>query len=114
MDAGIIERMRIDSVSQLKAALEAAANRTVKAPGAASAVDGRPDFGAALDRALQKVSETQQHSAQMQRAFTTGDPQVSLEQTMVAMQKSQVAFQAAVTVRNRLVAAYTEIMNMSV
>jgi len=30
------------------------------------------------------------------------------------MQKAQVSFQAALTVRNRLVAAYTDIMNMQV
>jgi flagellar hook-basal body complex protein FliE len=33
---------------------------------------------------------------------------------MVAMQKAQIGFQAAVTVRNRLVSAYTDIMNMQV
>jgi flagellar hook-basal body complex protein FliE len=43
-----------------------------------------------------------------------GNPGVSLEQTMVAMQKAQVGFQATLTVRNRLVSAYSEIMNMQV
>ena len=43
-----------------------------------------------------------------------GAETVSLEDTMVAMQKAQVGFQAAVTVRNRLVSAYTDIMNMQV
>jgi flagellar hook-basal body complex protein FliE len=42
------------------------------------------------------------------------NPSVSLEETMVAMQKAQVGFQATLAVRNRLVAAYSEIMNMQV
>ena len=41
-------------------------------------------------------------------------PGATLEQTMVAMQKAQIGFQAAVTVRNKLVSAYTDIMNMQV
>jgi flagellar hook-basal body complex protein FliE len=39
---------------------------------------------------------------------------VGLEETMIAMQKSQIGFQAAMTVRNRLVSAYTDVMNMQV
>jgi flagellar hook-basal body complex protein FliE len=50
----------------------------------------------------------------MQREFSLDNPTVSLEGTMVAMQKSQIGFQAAVQVRNRLLSAYTDIMNMQV
>jgi len=42
------------------------------------------------------------------------NPTVSLEETMVAMQRSQIGFQATLQVRNRLVQAYSEIMNMQV
>ena len=65
-------------------------------------------------QALRAVSETQNESTSLQREFQLGNPEVSLEQTMLAMQKSQLGFQAAVSVRNRLVQAYTEIMNMQV
>lgn len=87
--------------------------------GIAGLEDGVPTVGGtsfkdALGQALGSVSATQNASADLQRRFTAGDPTVSLEQTMVAMQKSQIAFQGAVTVRNRLVSAYTDIMNMSV
>jgi len=78
--------------------------------GAASA----GSFSGALNEALQGVSRLQDDSATLQRRFLMGDEGASLEQTMMAMQKSQVAFQAALTVRNRLVAAYTDIMNMPV
>jgi flagellar hook-basal body complex protein FliE len=43
-----------------------------------------------------------------------GNPSVSLEETMVAMQKAQIGFQTALQVRNRMVQSYTEIMNMQV
>jgi flagellar hook-basal body complex protein FliE len=50
----------------------------------------------------------------MQREVQLDNPEVSLEQTMVAMQKAQIGFQAVLAVRNRLVQAYSEIMNMQV
>ena len=39
---------------------------------------------------------------------------VSLEETVLAMQKAQIGFQATLQVRNRLLQAYSEIMNMQV
>lgn len=83
-------------------------------PGAASAAQGKDSFSGALNNALQGVSRLQEESVTLQRRFLMGDEGVSLERTMMAMQQSQVAFQAALTVRNRLVAAYTDIMNMPV
>jgi flagellar hook-basal body complex protein FliE len=50
----------------------------------------------------------------MAEAFQTDPGSVSLEDAMVAMQKSQIGFQSALHVRNRLVSAYTDIMNMQV
>jgi flagellar hook-basal body complex protein FliE len=72
------------------------------------------EFTKALSEALQGVSQTQNDAARLQRQFQLGAEGVSLEETMVAVQKSQIAFQAALTVRNRLVSAYTDIMNMNV
>jgi len=50
----------------------------------------------------------------LQTEVQKGNPNVSLEETMLAMQKSQIGFQATLHVRNRMVQAYTDIMNMSV
>lgn len=105
--------MDIKSIDQLKTALEAASRIRSSAPPEAGAA-GVSSFGSALDKALNDVSELQQDAQKMQKAFQQGDPSVSLEQTMVSMQKSAVSFQAALTVRNRLVSAYTDIMNMQV
>ncbi len=71
-------------------------------------------FQNALAQALGDVSKTQNEAARLQREVQLGNPTVSLEETMVAMQKAQIGFQATLTVRNRLVQAYTDIMNMQV
>lgn len=71
-------------------------------------------FRGAMVEALRNVSRDQLESQRLQREFSLDNPTVSLEQTMVAMQKSQVGLQAAIQVRNRLLSAYTDIMNMQV
>ena len=71
-------------------------------------------FGQALQSALQSVSATQNQYSELQRQVQLENPAVSLEETMVAMQKSQIGFQATLQVRNRLVQAYTDVMNMQV
>lgn len=101
-------------------ATQAGAMRGVQsAAGAAGAAGakggaGAPDFASALEGALKSVSETQNQASAMQRQYQLGVESVSLEDTMVAMQKAQIEFQAALTVRNKLVAAYSDIMNMQV
>ena len=72
------------------------------------------NFRDAMAQALQSVSQAQLEAQGLQRELALDNPTVSLEQTMVAMQKSQIGFQAAVSVRSRLVQAYSEIMNMQV
>lgn len=71
-------------------------------------------FKAAMGQALQDVSQTQLHAQRLQRELTLDNPTVSLEETMMATQKAQLGFSAALQVRNRLVSAYSEIMNMQV
>ena len=62
----------------------------------------------------QGVSDSQNQASWMQNELQMDNPTVSLEQTMVQMQKAQIGFQAAISVRNRLVQSYTDIMNMQV
>ena len=50
----------------------------------------------------------------MGQAFAMGDDKVSLSDVMISMQKASINFQATVQVRNKLVAAYHDIMNMQV
>lgn len=71
-------------------------------------------FQGALSEALKSVSKSQNDATEMQRQVQMGNSSVSLEDTMVAMQKAQIGFQATMQVRNKLVQAYTDIMNMQV
>jgi len=71
-------------------------------------------FQQALTNALGAVSKSQLDANNLQREVQMDNPTVSLEQTMVAMQKAQIGFQATLQVRNKLVQAYSEIMSMQV
>ncbi|HRH17503.1 MAG TPA: flagellar hook-basal body complex protein FliE [Aquabacterium sp.] len=73
-----------------------------------------PSFSTTFSQALQGISQAQAKSSSMQREVQFGNPTVSLEETMIAMQKAQLGFQSAVQFRNKLVQAYTDIMNMQV
>ena len=86
-------------------------------PRAGSArVGGAQDggFGTALKSALNSVSAAQNQAGQLQQEVQMDNPSVSLEETMVAIQKAQIGFTATMHVRNRMVQAYTDIMNMQV
>lgn len=71
-------------------------------------------FSDALSSAVQGVNGMQQHSQQLAAAFERGDPQVDIADVMVATQKSGLAFQAVTEVRNRLIRAYQDVMNMPI
>lgn len=102
----------IDSLlAQMRVAKAAAAG--LRAPEGVSQSD-KPDFAAVLKSALDGVAKSQANSDAMQKAFVLGDQGVSLSDTMIAMQKASINFQTAVQVRNRVVQAYNDIMNMQV
>jgi flagellar hook-basal body complex protein FliE len=71
-------------------------------------------FSDALKAQLDNVSKAQDQADDMGKKFAAGDDSVSLSDTMIAMQKASITFQATVQVRNKLVSAYHEIMNMQV
>ncbi|ALO46341.1 flagellar hook-basal body complex protein FliE [Pseudohongiella spirulinae] len=73
-----------------------------------------PGFGEMLKQAVDSVADTQQKSGELQRAFERGDPGVDITQVMIQMQKASVSFEAMNQVRNRLVSAYQDIMNMPI
>lgn len=76
--------------------------------------EGGADFSSMLKQSIDKVNDAQMSSAKMAEAFQAGDPNVQVSELMVEMQKSSVSFQAMLQVRNKLVNAYQEIMNMQV
>lgn len=74
----------------------------------------RVEFGDVFSQAINKVNSVQQESGSMSKAYIKGDPNVSISDVMIASQKSSVAFQAATQVRNKLVEAYKDVMNMPI
>ncbi|MEK9822553.1 MAG: flagellar hook-basal body complex protein FliE [Pseudomonadales bacterium] len=74
----------------------------------------KPDFGELLKQSIDQVSETQQHAKDLSKAFQMGDKDVQLPEVMIAMQKASISFEAMSQVRNKLLSAYREIMNMPV
>jgi flagellar hook-basal body complex protein FliE len=73
---------------------------------------GNNDFAFLLKKSIDSVNDTQQAAGKMAVAFETGDTNVSLAEVMIASQKASVSFQAMLQVRNKLVEAYQDVMNM--
>lgn len=82
--------------------------------GAAQVGGAANGFQGELKSALKSVSQAQNFATTLQQQVQMENPKVSLEETMVAIQKAQIGFQATLHVRNRMVQAYTDIMNMQV
>jgi flagellar hook-basal body complex protein FliE len=98
----------IESVlQQIRATAQAAGGE------AASGVASGGGFAQELARSLDRISGAQQQAYGQAEAFELGTPGVALNDVMVNMQKANIGFQTALQVRNRLVAAYQEVMNMA-
>lgn len=78
------------------------------------AADRGGDFAALLRASIEQVNGLQQEAGRLAQAFELGAPGVDLAEVMLAGQKARIAFEAVTQVRNRLVSAYQEIMNMPI
>jgi flagellar hook-basal body complex protein FliE len=108
MDINGIDRM----LSQLRTAAALAQRKPdVRDTGEPTS---KTDFTSVLKNSLDKVAQSQGEAQRLSRAFSVGDPETNLQDVVIAMQKSTISFQQAVQVRNRLVQAYHDIMNMPV
>jgi flagellar hook-basal body complex protein FliE len=99
----------IDQLLQELNSLAARAGGQEQAPAAVS-----PDFADMLKSALDQVNSAQQEAGQLTQQFDLNAADVNLHDVMMSLQKASLSFQAMVQVRNRLVSAYQEIMNMQV
>ena len=94
-----------------------AIRETMPRVGAAAAEKGSaaaPDFAKALKASIESVDAAQKSSTALAQRFQLGDSTVSLEETMVSMAKANISFQQMIQVRNKVIAAYHDIMNMPV
>lgn len=100
-------------LSQIRTLQAQATQRTAPpmAPLAAPSVK-EGGFGQMLKQGIDSVSQSQQVARGLQESFAAGDRSVELADVMIAGAKAQVGFRAVAEVRNRMVSAYQDIMNM--
>lgn len=99
-------------LEQMRAVVRASQGNNLDAANVSAPAGG--GFAAELQRSLERVSGAQSASGAQAQAFEMGDPNVSLNNVMIDLQKANIGFQTALQVRNRLVAAYQAISSMSV
>ncbi|AMO98855.1 flagellar hook-basal body complex protein FliE [Collimonas arenae] len=104
--------MAISAIESVLQQLTATAQVAGNGASAANGIAGG-GFADEMKKTLQRISDGQQHAAGQAEAFELGKPGVSLNDVMIDLQKANVGFQMGLQVRNRVVAAYQEIMNMS-
>ncbi|MHD0644028.1 flagellar hook-basal body complex protein FliE [Pseudomonas aeruginosa] len=107
--------MTVSAINQSLQAMQAMAKQASGNTGEnLGAVQGSLAFSDALQDSLRKVSGAQKAAEAKAQAFQLGDPRVTLDETMVDMQKASLGFTMATQVRNKLVDAYKQIMGMQV
>jgi flagellar hook-basal body complex protein FliE len=94
--------------------------RALQARAAGTPVDAAPttsqptDFAALLKDSVDRIATMQNQATQLASAYESGDKSVDLTKVMLEVQKADLAFRAMTQVRNKLLDAYTQVMNMSV
>ncbi len=74
----------------------------------------KTEFAQVLTDSINSVNDKMVSADKMLTSFQKGESNVSMAELMINMEKASVSFQAMTSVRNKLLTAYQEIMNMSV
>ena len=107
MDSKGIEQM----LSVLQATSVNAGGRVTEAQNAPAT---GADFAQVLQNSIAQVSQTQQQAEAMAANFAAGNSTENLHDVMIALQTASLSFQEMIQVRNKLVSAYQDVMNMQV
>ena len=102
---GLLQQMR---------AMSAQAQLPTRRPVSTTSVEGMPDFGSLLKQSIDGVSSSQNAASALADKFERGDPGTDIGSVMVALQRADLSFRAVTEVRNKLVDAYKDVMNMQV
>jgi flagellar hook-basal body complex protein FliE len=105
---------KVDQLLGQMRAAQGLASKIQARIGADAPEAARSDFAAVLKSSIDQVNTTQKQAETMVTAFETGAKGVQLHEVMISMSKANVSFQQMVQVRNKLVSAYHDIMNMQV
>lgn len=100
-------------LGELRAAAALASGQPASSANAATDANA-PDFASMLEQSINQVNQLQQTADAQSEAFQSGSTDTNLQDVMVSLQKASLSFQTMVQVRNKLVTAYQEIMNLQV
>lgn len=106
--------MSVQGIDQLLGELKAMSSLAAGQSAPVESVPPGADFSSVLKASLDQVNQMQLDSQAKQQAFEAGAPDANLQDVMVSLQKASLSFQTMVQVRNKLVSAYQEVMNMQV
>jgi flagellar hook-basal body complex protein FliE len=107
-----VSTMSISSIESVLQQMRALSPMMGSPASAGSAISSSGGFAGELKKSLARISDAQQHASDQAEAFELGKPGVALNDVMVDMQKAGIGFQTGLQVRNKVVQAYQEIMNM--
>lgn len=110
IDQSRLLQMRSSILNQNQA-LQRAAGRG--AAGGVESAEGGADFGAAISNALRQVNDQQHRASAASEAYERGDTH-DIVSVMIERQKASLGFETTLQVRNKLLSAYRDIMNMPV
>lgn len=113
IDQSRLLQMRSSILNQNEALQRAAGRGALGGVGGANEADHGPDFGAAINEALQKVNLQQTRASSASEAYERGDTH-DIVGVMIERQKASLGFETTLQVRNKLLSAYRDIMNMPV
>ncbi len=102
------------NVDQLLLQMRAMAEKAQGLNNSAPVPEQPSEFSSLLKTSIDKVNEIQQQAGEMAQRFDAGDKSVNLADVMINLRKASLSFQAMTQVRNRLVTAYQEVMNMQI
>jgi len=106
--------MDAKGIEQMLSVLRTTAAQATGKPAEAAPTAGGLDFAQVLQGSIDKVNQTQQQATQMAEKLAAGDTNENLHEVMIALQTASVSFQEMVQVRNKLVTAYQDVMNIQV
>lgn len=107
-----MDKSAIDNILQQLQSTSALASGVKKDAG----TDGvmKVDFSEKLESAINQINSAQKKADALSEQFISDQPNIDLHEVMISLQKANVSFQSMVQVRNKLVSAYQEVMNMQV
>ena len=109
-----MSNLQIQQVLAEMRALQARASGASDAPAPGAAGAQTTDFASLLKGTMDNIATMQNQASSLAQSYEAGDKSVDLTNVMLEVQKAGLAFRAMTEVRNKLVDAYTQVMNMSV